>query len=128
MHVTLSRMTPASQLFRSITDQFSIIENIQTVSEMATPSREQDLKERVVTLERQLKLLEGQLAQEEKRSDILYLNVGGSSNIAVQRSTLTHFQNSMLAERFCRRWDDSLDKDKDGNFFLDLAPRSLDSC
>jgi hypothetical protein len=51
-------------------------------------------------------------------SDVLHLNVGGTV-IAVLRRTLTSVDGSMLASRFSGRWDDSLEKDKDGNFFID---------
>jgi BTB/POZ domain len=51
--------------------------------------------------------------------DVLHLNVGGSKQIAVLRSTLMCLEGSMLATRFSGRWDDSLEKDRDGNFFID---------
>jgi hypothetical protein len=51
--------------------------------------------------------------------DVLHLNIGGSKQIAVLRSTLTFVEGSMLATRFSGRWDDSLEKDRDGNFFID---------
>jgi BTB/POZ domain len=51
--------------------------------------------------------------------DVLHLNVGGSKQIAVLRSTLTCMENSMLSTRFSGRWDDVLEKDRDGNFFID---------
>jgi BTB/POZ domain len=51
--------------------------------------------------------------------DVLQLNIGGSKRIAVLRSTLTCVENSMLATRFSGRWDDILEKDRDGNFFID---------
>jgi BTB/POZ domain len=54
--------------------------------------------------------------------DVLHLNVGGSKHIAVLRSTLTFVEGSMLATRFSGRWDDSLEKDGDGNFFIDQPP------
>lgn len=53
-----------------------------------------------------------------KPSDVLCLNVGGKI-IHVLRRTLTSVPDSMLASRFSGRWDDSLEKDKDGNFFID---------
>jgi BTB/POZ domain len=52
-------------------------------------------------------------------SDVLHLNVGGSKQIAVFRSTLMCLEGSMLATRFSGRWDDILEKDRDGNFFID---------
>jgi BTB/POZ domain len=54
--------------------------------------------------------------------DVLHLNIGGSKQIAVLRSTLTFVEGSMLATKFSGRWDDSLEKDRDGNFFIDQPP------
>eukprot|EP00751_Fragilariopsis_kerguelensis_P012798 CAMPEP_0170764660 /NCGR_PEP_ID=MMETSP0733-20121128/4142_1 /TAXON_ID=186038 /ORGANISM="Fragilariopsis kerguelensis, Strain L26-C5" /LENGTH=330 /DNA_ID=CAMNT_0011105363 /DNA_START=101 /DNA_END=1090 /DNA_ORIENTATION=+ len=51
-------------------------------------------------------------------SDVLCLNIGGTK-ISVLRRTLTFVPGSMLASRFSGRWDDSLEKDKDGMFFID---------
>ena len=51
-------------------------------------------------------------------SDVIHLNVGGT-HVAVLRRTLTSVEGSMLASRFSGRWDDSLERDKDGNFFID---------
>jgi BTB/POZ domain len=53
-----------------------------------------------------------------KPSDVLRLNVGGTK-IDVFRRTLTSVEGSLLASQFSGRWDDSLAKDADGNFFLD---------
>ena len=51
-------------------------------------------------------------------SEVLHLNVGGDLT-AVLRRTLTSVEGSMLASRFSGRWDDSLERDRDGNFFID---------
>lgn len=51
-------------------------------------------------------------------SDVLRLNIGGS-RIDVLRRTLTSVEGSMLASRFSGQKDDSLEKDADGNFFID---------
>ncbi|KAL9189782.1 hypothetical protein ACHAXT_009457 [Thalassiosira profunda] len=51
-------------------------------------------------------------------SRVLHLNVGGTTT-AVLRRTLTSVEGSMLASRFSGRWDESLEKDRDGNFFID---------
>jgi hypothetical protein len=50
--------------------------------------------------------------------DVLRFNVGGA-RIDVLRRTLTSVEGSMLAAKFSGRWDDSLEKDADGNFFID---------
>ena len=76
-------------------------------------SREKSLQDREESLARRQKLFDEQHPQAGNGSDVIHLNVGGSTNIAVLRRTLTHFENSMLASRFSGRWDDSMD----GNFF-----------
>jgi hypothetical protein len=55
-------------------------------------------------------------------SDVLTLNVGGKETVQTLRSTLTIVPGSKLAEMFSGRWDKSLPKDKDGNFFIDRMP------
>jgi hypothetical protein len=54
--------------------------------------------------------------------DILSLNVGGRTGIAVHRKTLTLFDRSLLGAKFCRKWEDGLDKDEQGNIFVDQDP------
>lgn len=50
--------------------------------------------------------------------DVLHLNVGGTLT-AVLRRTLTSVEGSLLASRFSGRWDESIEKDRDGNYFID---------
>ncbi|GKY93703.1 hypothetical protein MPSEU_000337500 [Mayamaea pseudoterrestris] len=57
-----------------------------------------------------------------KGSDVLTLNIGGKDLVMARRSTLTNVTGSELAETFSGRWDDSLPKDKDGNFYIDHEP------
>ena len=45
-------------------------------------------------------------------------NVGGTLT-AVLRRTFTSVEGSLLASRFSGRWDDSIEKDRHGNFFID---------
>jgi BTB/POZ domain len=52
---------------------------------------------------------------------VLYLNVGGAV-INVSRKTLTQVEGSMLASLFSGRWDDSVEKDRDGIFFINQPP------
>ena len=59
---------------------------------------------------------------ENNANDILRLNVGGRTGIAVSRRTLTVFRKSMLAEQFSGRCDAMLDRDSDGNIFIDQDP------
>jgi BTB/POZ domain len=51
-------------------------------------------------------------------TDLLVLNVGGSK-LTVSRGTLTQIPESMLAAKFSGRWDDSLQRDQEGNIYLD---------
>ena len=55
--------------------------------------------------------------------DVLHLNIGGNLT-AVLRRTLTSVEGSMLASRFSGRWDESLEKDRNGNFFIDQPETS----
>lgn len=57
--------------------------------------------------------------------DVIQLNVGGHRDIAVLRRTLTQFEDSMLAVKFSGRWDDSIEKDRDGNIFIDQDPKDF---
>ena len=56
-----------------------------------------------------------------KPNDVLSLNVGGH-RIDAFRRTLCYVENSMLAAKFSGRWDDSLERDRDGNIFIDQPP------
>jgi BTB/POZ domain len=51
-------------------------------------------------------------------TDLLVLNVGGSK-LTVSRGTLTQIPESTLAAMFSGRWDASLQRDHEGNIFLD---------
>ena len=84
--------------------------------------KEQDLSEREEAFEKRLRLFDQSNPTAGRPSDVLQLNVGGQTNIAVLRSTLTQFEGSMLASKFSGRWDDSIEKDKDGNYFIDQDP------
>lgn len=50
--------------------------------------------------------------------DLLHLNIGGTKTV-IHRGTLTSVPDSMLASMFSGRWDDYIEKDKDGYFFID---------
>lgn len=53
-----------------------------------------------------------------KPGDVIRLNIGGTK-CEVLRRTLCHAEGSMLASQFSGLWDDSLEKDKEGDFFID---------
>ena len=44
---------------------------------------------------------------------------------SVLRRTLTQFEDSVLAAQFSGRWDDSMEKDRDGNMFVDQDPENF---
>ncbi|KAL7547219.1 hypothetical protein ACHAWF_010542 [Thalassiosira exigua] len=85
-------------------------------------SKEKELKEREADFSRRVNNFESQNPTLGKDTDLIQLNVGGSTNIAVFRRTLTMFEDSLLAAKFSGRWDDSMEKDNDGNFFVDQDP------
>ena len=80
----------------------------------ALEERERALEKATANLQRDRSQVFGDKAD----GDCLHLNVGGDM-IAVLRRTLTSVEGSMLASRFSGRWDESLEKDRDGNFFVD---------
>jgi BTB/POZ domain len=85
-------------------------------------TKKRSLDEREESFSKRVRLFEENHPQSGKETDVLHLNIGGSTNVAVLRRILTQFEDSMLASKFSGRWDDSIAKDKDGNFFLDHDP------
>lgn len=75
--------------------------------------REEELRKSVERLEKEKNSLGC-----GKASDVIQLNVGGTL-MATLRKTLTYIEDSMLAAQFSGRWDNSIEKDKDGIFFID---------
>ena len=59
-----------------------------------------------------------EMDNEASPTDVLHLNVGGTKTTVLRR-TLTSIPGSMLASKFSGRWDDSIEKDKDGDFFIE---------
>ncbi|GKY92032.1 hypothetical protein MPSEU_000174800 [Mayamaea pseudoterrestris] len=55
-------------------------------------------------------------------SDVLTLDIGGEKTVKTLRSTLTFTNGSKLAETFSGRWDNSLPRNKEGDFFIDYKP------
>jgi hypothetical protein len=83
--------------------------------------REKVLTEREKELSQREALLKA-ASNDAEPDDILYLNVGGKSKIAVRRKILTLIEASVLGAIFSRNWEGGLDKDKDGNIFIDQDP------
>jgi hypothetical protein len=86
------------------------------------------LKKRKKELVEGERALEKQIAAFEKEKtvvcgaaapgDVLHLNVGGTKT-AVLRRTLTSIPGSMLASKFSGRWDESMERDREGDIFID---------
>ena len=85
-------------------------------------SRWKELKLREEEFERRLTRFDAKHPNAGRDTDVLELNVGGGCQVSVLRRTLTQFDESMLASRFSGRWDDSLEKDSEGKFFIDQDP------
>lgn len=101
-----------------MTDVGSALESLT----QALKKRERELDEREAELSEQQKRLKTEIISaygDTSPSDVIQLNVGGK-RLDVLRRTLCSVEGSMLASKFSGRWDDSLEKDRDGNIFLDL--------
>jgi hypothetical protein len=61
-------------------------------------------------------------AVEVSDNDIIELNVGGHK-LTTKRSTLCQVEGSLLASMLSGRWEDSLERDKDGAIFFDFNPQ-----
>lgn len=86
-------------------------------------NREEDLLKREAKLEEERKIFESERFDTygtTKPSDVIHLNIGGRT-MSVLRRTLTSVPGSMLASRFSGRWDDSLEKDENGHYFIDQS-------
>lgn len=83
--------------------------------------REKDLDERETKLRKDQEALDIATVAvygETNPSDVLHLNIGGTKTTVLRR-TLTSVPGSMLASKFSGRWDDSIEKDSDGDIFID---------
>ena len=83
--------------------------------ELHLEEKEREFERRVAAFEKETGY---NVNMQQTHSDVLHLNVGGTVT-SVLRRTLTSVPGSMLASRFSGRWDDSLEKDRDDNFFID---------
>lgn len=98
----------------------STLENaIETVARQlkerkrALDEREKELEKLALTLGK-----EKQTLGFGEPGDVLHLNVGGTV-LTTLRRTLTTMEGSMLAAKFSGRWDESMEKDREGNYFID---------
>ena len=105
---------------QSSTGEYSPLDDKLASLMRALKVKQERLEQREKTLEKQYEALNEKRADlfgDKSHSDVLTLNVGGDK-ISVLRRTLCSVEGSMLAARFSGRWDDSLEKDGDGNFFI----------
>ena len=108
-----------------MTEPTESITNAVTHLHNLLQTKEKELKEREADFSRRVKLFETTNPAMGSDNDIIQLNVGGRTNIAVLRNLLTQFEGSMLAAKFSGRWDDSMEKDRDGNIFVDQDPENF---
>lgn len=101
-------------------DMISLDETLANLT-LVLKQKQKSLEEREVALEKATATLNrgrSEVFGDKSDSDVLHLNIGGD-RLTVLRRTLTSVEGSMLASRFSGRWDESLEKDQDGNFFID---------
>ena len=93
---------------------------LKTITTVLTERvKELDIREEQLQKEReQLEIERSTVYGDTKPSDVIHLNVGGTKFVTLRR-TLTSVPGSMLASKFSGRWDDNMEKDKDGNFLID---------
>ena len=87
----------------------------------ALKKRELELDEREAELNEKMERVDIDISKaygDTSPSDVIHLNIGGK-RLDVLRRTLCSVEGSMLASKFSGRWDDSLEKDENGHFFLD---------
>jgi len=96
---------------------FESVSILQVKRKKELDERERELQEQKNAFDSEVAELGGGNAQP---SDVLSLNVGGTK-MAVLRRTLLLMPSSMLASKFSGRWDDSMEKDADGNIFIDQS-------
>lgn len=88
--------------------------------------KHKELEDREAQIHKQERLFHEQHPQSGSSNDVIALNVGGRTGITTLRRTLTLCEDSMLAVKFCGRWDDSLERDREGNIFLDQDPDAFE--
>ena len=81
--------------------------------EHALEQREEALSKAIEGVAHEKKLMAGR-----KPDDVLSLNIGGT-RCQVMRKTLCLYDGSMLAAHFSGRWDESIETDAEGAFFID---------
>jgi len=108
---------------KSIEDTLAALGELLRNRKNALDEREKELQEATEAFEREKAVFGASSGDGKKKNDVLYLNIGGNV-VNVLRRTLTSVEGSMLASLFSGRWDDNIEKDADGNFFIDQSPKS----
>ena len=114
-------MQPATKTVKHNSMPPATCEGLLSALTEALALREKDLDERETQLQKERQELDNdRFASYGTTSpiDVLHLNVGGVKT-SVLRRTLTSVPESMLASRFSGRWDESIEKDENGHFFID---------
>eukprot|EP01052_Picozoa_sp_SAG31_P013546 SAG31_NODE_816_length_11865_cov_38.805116_13_plen_408_part_00 len=96
-----------------VTEVLEAAKNELDEREQTLEHRERALQQALDGVSHEKKLMAGR-----KPTDVLPLNVGGVKTW-VSRRTLCLYEPSLLAAQFSGRWDDNVEKDADGNFFVD---------
>jgi len=102
-------------------DALSALKNVLSARELVLSDREKDLDVREEEMKKDREQLDTDMYAAYGNTgptDVLRLNVGGTQ-VSVLRRTLTSVPDSMLASKFSGRWDDSIEKDFEGRFFID---------
>mmetsp|Transcript_97001 Transcript_97001/g.222227 ORF Transcript_97001/g.222227 Transcript_97001/m.222227 type:complete len:230 (+) Transcript_97001:13-702(+) len=75
--------------------------------------------------ERELeRIAESMRRYDGQMNDVVAVNVGGEI-FGVKRSTLCIFEDTYLAHLFSGRWDENIERDQSGNYFLDFDPETF---
>jgi len=83
--------------------------------------QEEDLTRRRTELDNEIQAMSAFSNAVDANNEIVSLNIGGEV-MATKRSTLRLAEGSLLEAMFSGRWEQSLDRDSDGRFFLDISP------
>jgi hypothetical protein len=102
---------------KALKDTLASLPEMLRKRQKALDEREKALEENIEAFEKEKEIF-GASSSKGNQNDVLHLNVGGTV-VNVSRKTLTQVEGSMLASLFSGRWDDNIDKDRDGNFFID---------
>ncbi|GMH35517.1 hypothetical protein BSKO_03385 [Bryopsis sp. KO-2023] len=110
----------------SQTDRFRNLVNDLTSEFSLKKKILEEQEERI--LQEKTKLLEEKDTMSKVRvsdGDVVHLNVGGRI-FTTKRGSLRLVEGSVLELMFSGRWEDRVDRDKDGNVFMDLNPDLFD--